>query len=636
MASGFLRHGRGATLALAACVLALTSVGGAGAAPRTATAFPGKNGRIAFNAGGAIYVVKPDGTGLARLAETSSDDNTGGVSWSADGRWLAFSAFRGSDPDVYAIRSDGTGLRQVTFSRGIDVDPTWSRDGDRIAFETNRNGQVDIYSVDARGRDPKRLTTARQDELDPAWSPKGDRIAYTVQVSETSRQVWVMNADGSGKTQLTNAPNFNENPTWSPDGSRIAFDSDREERGNLEVYSMKADGTGVVRLTNHPALDALPAWSPDGTSIVFVSDRLQKDSRRLFLMPASGGSAKRLLAREEPASQMVPDWQPLRSGRVEPPPSPPGRTLPGNGVADRVDGLYDVADAWSVRMRAGVTYRINLSPRRACASIRVFPPRTRAFATGTAVAFRQCGGYFTYTPGPKRGGVYSLLVSAPAGSETIVNYHLQAAAAGVDDVGPGIHLAGHGERASGSLFASGIDVEDLYSFDVARRSAVRVDLRSTARLGLQLTTVEGEPVAEARAGALLRKTLVPGSYVLAVVAPPRVGGRYELSTLVRAVTKTTLTADRRRKLSVPVGTAVELATSTSPSPGGGRVMLRLDYLDPRSGWVFRQSWTAVPGGTLSFVPPHIGTWRVRASFFGTLTSSPSRSDGVTIEAVAPG
>lgn len=621
---------------LATSLVLLATAGLAGAAGRSTAAFPGTNGRIAFNAGGAIYVVRPDGGGLTRLATTNSDDTSGGVSWSRDGQWLAFSAYRGSDPDVYAIRGDGTGLRQVTFSRGVDVDPSWAPSGDRIAFETNRNGQVDIYSVDARGRDPRRLTSARQDELDPAWSPKGDRIAYTMQASETSRQVWVMNADGSGKTQLTDAANFSENPTWSPDGTRIAFDSDREERGNLELYSMKADGSGVVRLTNHPALDALPAWSPDGKKIVFVSDRLEKDSRRLFVMPASGGSAKRLIPGNEPGFQMVPDWQPLRAGRVERPPSFPGKALPAGGVADRVDGLYDAADAWSMRMNAGVTYRINLSPRRGCVALRVFPPAAHGFSSSRSVAYRQCGGYLTYTPGPGRSGVHGLLVSAHPGSEAVVAYRLQAGAAGVDDVGPGIHLAGHGEPVKGRLSASGIDVEDLYSFDVQRLSAVRVELRSQAGLGLALTTIEGDSIAGVDAGTILRKTLQPGSYVLAVTAPGRVGGRYELSALVRAVTKTTLTADTKRRLSVPVGRSVALATATTPSPGSGRVVLRLDYLDPRAGWVYRRSWETVPGGTIAFAPPSIGTWRVRASFLGTLTSSPSSSETVTIEAVAAG
>jgi TolB protein len=97
------------------------------------------NGLIAFNSEGSVYVVKPDGSGLRRIANTNSEDFTTGVSWSADGLHVAFSAYKGSDPDIYVVDASGRHLRQVTFSRGVDVDPSWSPDGTRIAFESNRN-----------------------------------------------------------------------------------------------------------------------------------------------------------------------------------------------------------------------------------------------------------------------------------------------------------------------------------------------------------------------------------------------------------------------------------------------------------------------------------------------------------------
>jgi TolB protein len=296
------------------CAAALLTLAGS-TAFGSHQAFPAKlNGRIVFNdQNGSLVLVNADGTGLVRLAYTNATDNTIGASWSPDGKLIAFSRSV-RDPDIYVIAPDASGEREITFSRGIDADPTWSGDGSRLAFETNRNGNFDIYSVASDGSDAKQLTSSPQDELDPAWSADNGRIAFTVESADGSkRSIWVMNSDGSGQKQLTDAPNFSENPNWSPDGQWLAFDSDRAERGNFDVYKMRADGTGVVQLASSLGLDALPAFSPDGTKIVFVSDRAQKDSRKLYVMSADGGTATRLINQPHYAYQMVPDWQPLQS-----------------------------------------------------------------------------------------------------------------------------------------------------------------------------------------------------------------------------------------------------------------------------------------------------------------------------------
>jgi Tol biopolymer transport system component len=610
---------------LAALGVVVTVVIVVSAAQARQGAFPGANGLIAFNSEGSVYVVKPDGSGLRQIANTNSEDFTTGVSWSADGLHVAFSAYKGSDPDVYVVDASGRHLRQVTFSRGVDVDPSWSPDGTRIAFESNRNGgQVDIYSVDSHGRNPKRLTDAPENEQDPSWSPDGKRIAYTVESTDhLTRQVWVMNADGSGKTQLTSTPNFSENPNWSPDGSRIAFDSDRVEKGDLDIWTMRPDGSDVKRITSTPALDALPAYSPDGKQLVFVSDRLQKDSRRLFVMPSSGGRPRRLIAADAPAFQMVPDWQRVRTGTLQPAATLPGGALAVRGVSDSVDPLYDLDDAWAVKMESGVTYRINYSTAHGCATEALYAPHAQSFADH-AILTRACGGYATYTPGPGRSGTYTIRVAAVPNTEPIVSYHLQVASAEQDDQGPGLLMSGD-ETRRGSVSGRSVDDVDLFHFVVHDPSVVKLSLQSAAALSLRLTSLTGKQIA---AGATIVERLRPGTYLAQVSAPGRAAGAYALSVLVRVVTKTTLTL-ASTKLSL--GDSVALQTATAPAPAGGRVGLRLDYDDPLSGWVFRKLWFVAPGGGVTFTPPTVGLWRVTASFYGTRNASPSHSKTVEVD-----
>src|SRR5690348_11163358 len=126
-------------------VAAATAVAVTAPVHASRSAFPGENGRIVFNDRyGGLDLVNPDGTGVVRVASTNVSDTFVGAAWSPDGKQIAYSKVA-QDADVFVISPDGSGERELTFSRGNDIDPTWSTDGTRIAFETNRNGNSDIY-----------------------------------------------------------------------------------------------------------------------------------------------------------------------------------------------------------------------------------------------------------------------------------------------------------------------------------------------------------------------------------------------------------------------------------------------------------------------------------------------------------
>jgi hypothetical protein len=320
---------------------------------------------------------------------------------------------------------------------------------------------------------------------------------------------------------------------------------------------------------------------------------------------------------------MVPDWQRIRTGTPQPAAQPPGKALGLRGVVDSVDPLYNLDDAWAVPMSAGVTYRINLSPARGCASEALYAPGVQSFGD-RAILTRSCGGYATYTPGPGRSGTYTIRIAAIPDTDRIVPYHLQVAAAEPDDEGPGLLVSGD-ETRRGSVSGRGVDAVDLYHFVVHDPSLVKLDLQSATALSLRLMTLTGTPIA---AGATIVQHLHPGTYLAQVSAPGRAAGTYALSVLVRVVTKTTLEAAGSK---LALGGSVVLQTATTPTPDGGRVGLRLDYDDPLAGWVFRKLWFVAPGGSITFTPPAVGHWRVTASFYGTRHASPSHSKPLQID-----
>ena len=94
-----------------------------------------------------LHTVGVDGTGLTRIGETTIPP-----SWSPDGEDLAFAATEGEEAVLYAVRPDGTGLREVWRSEASDMPSlpiaqvSWSPDGSEILFVTDR-----VYVVGADG-----------------------------------------------------------------------------------------------------------------------------------------------------------------------------------------------------------------------------------------------------------------------------------------------------------------------------------------------------------------------------------------------------------------------------------------------------------------------------------------------------
>jgi Tol biopolymer transport system component len=70
--------------------------------------------------------VRPNGSGLKQLTRFSAATEVLSASYSPDGRWVALSKTgRGGSPDLFAIRTDGTVLRQITRTAAWDSAPDW-------------------------------------------------------------------------------------------------------------------------------------------------------------------------------------------------------------------------------------------------------------------------------------------------------------------------------------------------------------------------------------------------------------------------------------------------------------------------------------------------------------------------------
>jgi Tol biopolymer transport system component len=202
-----------------------------------------------------IFVMKTDGSGQVNLTHSAFYDT--GASWSPDGSYIAFASDRaGGALQIWRMKPDGSALVKLTSTAALNSTPDWSPDGTRIAFVSQRDGQNEIYVMNANGTGATRLTTTGNN-YGPKWSPDGSKIVFS-----GANGIWVMNAYGASKTQLTTnaGPLIKDmHPAWSPNGDLIVFDNKRS--GNQDLWVMKRDGTAMTQLTTNSAWDASPSWA---------------------------------------------------------------------------------------------------------------------------------------------------------------------------------------------------------------------------------------------------------------------------------------------------------------------------------------------------------------------------------------
>ncbi len=178
---------------------------------------------------------------------------------------LAFSSNREGNNEIYVARANGSGIRRMTNSPGIDVSPSWAPDGSKIVFASDRESpsRPVTYVMNSDGSDQHRLTSIPGSYEDsPCWSPRGDRITFVIRSGSTGADIATASPSGDDVVQLTVGEGTNENPKWSPDGLRIVFSSTRN--GGRNLFIMNWDGTGIRPLTKDGNCHS-PSWAPSAS-----------------------------------------------------------------------------------------------------------------------------------------------------------------------------------------------------------------------------------------------------------------------------------------------------------------------------------------------------------------------------------
>jgi len=219
-------------------------------------------------------VISPDGSKIAFIRgygtlltadintdQAELDDQTilregwatpGGVTWSPDSKWLAYSLddlYFNSEVYIHAA-DDSKGPVNVSMHPKGDYQPFWSPDGSKLGFLSERNnGDRDLWFAWLKEEDWQR-TMEDWEEMDEEEEngedkEKEDSVNVEIDLKNIHERL----------RQVTGLPGNESDMLISKDGKTFYFVSNRDAwksyKADQEIYSVKWDGDDMTQLTNN-------------------------------------------------------------------------------------------------------------------------------------------------------------------------------------------------------------------------------------------------------------------------------------------------------------------------------------------------------------------------------------------------
>ena len=186
--------------------------------------------------------------------------------WSPDGKWITFFAYRDGGYDIWAVAPDGSQQHKLTWGPFDDREPVWSHDGTRVAFSSDRGNPLgsdyNIWMLDVRTGEFRQLTKAPADDYMPTWSPDDREIAFA-SARDDGQSVWAVNVADGTERKVSTAAGRVDAPSWGP-GGQIVYHVTAPGQSRFEI-----DGQTLTGAENVFAFRA--SWASP-TEFFYVSD----------------------------------------------------------------------------------------------------------------------------------------------------------------------------------------------------------------------------------------------------------------------------------------------------------------------------------------------------------------------------
>jgi dipeptidyl aminopeptidase/acylaminoacyl peptidase len=255
---------------------AASAAGGAAVFSKTST--------VEGKAKGGLYAVK-DGH-LNQLTENPTDAEP---NFSPDGRTVAFA--RGGD--IYSIRPDGSGQRQLTSGPEVDSLPKIAPNGRYLVFERRGalGGPSALYSVRVTGGGEHGVLTGG-DNHEAAFAPDGKTIVFvrsTPGANGGNDDLYSVRPSGSEQRRLTRTAVDEFAPRYFAGG--IVYSRGESAEGPAayaDIYTMGANGAKVKPQVRGVGSAYVEDVSPNGKMLIFRRDQ------GLWAKPLGSAKARKL------------------------------------------------------------------------------------------------------------------------------------------------------------------------------------------------------------------------------------------------------------------------------------------------------------------------------------------------------
>ena len=175
-----------------------------------------------------LYLIGRDGRELKRLTQNGQYEND--PAFSPDGRQIVFRSRKTGHGELFIMDADGGPWRQLTrYPEDDDTlkngygyhtgPPFWEPNRNIITFTSKRKGNHSIFAVKPDGSGLRQLTPDGREELWHSWSPDGRWLAFGGETGDGNYDIWMMPGDGGELRRLTEDKRAEQAPVFVRKGS---------------------------------------------------------------------------------------------------------------------------------------------------------------------------------------------------------------------------------------------------------------------------------------------------------------------------------------------------------------------------------------------------------------------------------